>query len=250
MTQKNTTSERPEIPPFKAAIFDLDDTLYPEQQYALSGFRAVSEYVRTLYNLNIYEGLVQRYLSGERMNVFGATLEQYFKTVEPEFLRRVVYVYWAHHPRIDLFSDARVCLALLISRGIPVGLLTAGQSAIQRKKVAALELEPLLDALVYADDLLGPKQPCQPCDDAFHIMALQLGVELGQMLYIGDNPLVDFITPRQLGMKTVRIRRKHGEHACDEPPTPEHAPDITLTGLEELTGACMTADTADGGESP
>ena len=244
MIKKNTTSDRPELPPFKAAIFDLDDTLYPEQQYAFSGFRAVTNYVRTLYNLNIYEDLVQRYLSGERINVFGATLERHFQTVEPAFIRRVVYVYWSHNPRIDLFNDARVCLALLISRGIPVGLLTAGQSAIQRKKVAALGLEPLLDALVYADDLLGPKQPCQPCDDAFHIMALQLGVELSQTLYIGDNPLVDFITPRQLGMKTLRVRRKHGEHVCDEPPTPEHAPDITLTGLDELTGTCMMVDAA------
>jgi len=242
MTLKSITCESLNIPPFKAVVFDLDDTLYPEPQYALSGFRAVADYIQTLYRIDIYEELVRRYLAGERTNVFGAILGKYFKQVENDFIRRVVHVYWSHTPRIELFDDARICMALLISRHIPVGLLISGQSSIQRKKVAALEVEPLLDAIVYADDLLGPKQPCQPCDDAFHILSLQMETDLSHILYIGDNPLVDFVTPRRLGVKTARIRRKHGEHLCDEPPSPEHAPDVTLTTLEALVGMSTAAN--------
>jgi putative hydrolase of the HAD superfamily len=248
MTLKNITSEGLNIPPFKAVAFDLDDTLYPESQYALSGFHAVADYVRTLYGIDIYEELVRRYLAGERANVFGATLSRYFKQVENDFIRRMVYVYWSHTPRVELFDDARICLALLISRRIPVGLLITGQSSIQRKKVVALNLDPLLDAIVYDDDLLGPKEPCQPCDDAFHILSLQMETDLVDILYVGDNPLVDFVTPRRLGAKTARIRRKHGEHTRDDAPSLQHAPDVTLTTLESLVGTLIAADSAKGEE--
>ncbi len=248
MTLRSTTCENLNISTFKAVVFDLDDTIYPEQQYSFSGFRAVADYIRTLYQLDIFDELVHRYLAGERTNVFGATLGRHFKRVENELIRRMVYVYWSHTPRVDLYDDARICMALLISRHIPIGLLVTGQSSIQRKKVAALGIEPLLDALVYADDLLGPKQPCQPSEDAFHILALQMETDFPNMLFIGDNPLVDFVTPRRLGIKTARIRRKHGEHVAEEPPTPDHAPDYTLTSLESLVGAFTAADSVTEGD--
>ena len=237
MTLKDTTFDpAPVIPPFKAVVFDLDDTLYPEQQYALSGFHAAANYVNTLYDIDIYDDLVKRFLAGERTNIFGATLARHFKYVEEDLIRKIMYVYWSHNPRIEMYADARVCLALLISKGVRIGLVTAGQSSIQRKKVAALELEPLMDSIVYSDDLLGPKQPCQPCEDAFHITALQFDLELSEMIFVGDNPLVDFSIPRKLGMGTVLIRRKHGEHLFDTPPSPSHAPDVAVSSMEMIAG--------------
>ena len=35
----------------KAIIFDLDDTLYPEEQFVESGFRIVSKYIYQKYKL-------------------------------------------------------------------------------------------------------------------------------------------------------------------------------------------------------
>ena len=32
--------------PIKAVVFDLDDTLYPEKDYVMSGFSAVAEYAQ------------------------------------------------------------------------------------------------------------------------------------------------------------------------------------------------------------
>jgi len=39
----------------KAIIFDLDDTLYPEKKFIMSGFRAVAKYLSKKHKLNYNE---------------------------------------------------------------------------------------------------------------------------------------------------------------------------------------------------
>ncbi|MFH0881299.1 MAG: HAD family hydrolase [Lentisphaerota bacterium] len=223
----------------KAVIFDLDDTLYPQQQYVFSGFRAVADYIHNLYGLDLFSDLIDLYWAGERNDLFGKALSHHFKNVEDALVRKLLYVHRTHNPRLELHQDARVCMAMLIARGVRIGLLTDGDSSIQRKKVAALELEPLIDSVVYCDDLLGSRQSFQIYEDAFEIMSLQLGVDVGEMTYVADNPHLDFVTPRRLGMGTIRIQRRKGEYAEQEPPAPEFEPHVSIPTL------CMLADVLD-----
>lgn len=225
----------------RAVIFDLDDTLYPERQYVFSGFQAVAAYIQRLYGLLVFNDLVQTYLAGERINLFGAVLEKHFGHVEETVLKKVLHVFWSHTPRIELFEDARICMALLFSRGIKVGVITTGRGGIQQKKIAALELEPLLDGIIYTDDLLGETEPGHPSADAFHILGLQLDVELSEICFIGDNPLTDFAVPRRLGIKTVRIRRPGGEHAEAQPPALGYQADRVIESLTDLPRLFHTA---------
>lgn len=218
----------------RAVLFDLDDTLYPERQYVFSGFQAVSSYVQRIYGILVFNDLVQTYLAGERVNVFGAALVKQFGQVEEHVLKKILHVFWSHTPKIELFEDARICMALLFSRGIKVGVITTGRGGIQQKKIAALELEPLLDGIIYTDDLLGENEPGQPSEDAFHILALQLDVELGDLCFVGDNPLTDFAIPRRLGVKTVRIRRPGGEYAEAQPPSIGYQADRVIESLVDL----------------
>lgn len=235
MIPNATTSEQcPAQRAFRAVVFDLDDTLYPEQQYTLSGFRAVSRYIHTVFGLNIYDDLLSLYMAGERTNVFGRALERHFKTVDDRIVRNVAHVFWAHRPKIQLFSDAGVAISLLSRKGIRTAVITVGQSAIQRQKVSALGLETLTDCVIHTDDLLGPVEPGQTCPDAFAIAALQLDVNPEEMLYVGDNPLTDFLVPKRLGISTIRVLRRHGEHAAATPPSDDYAPDITLPSLVML----------------
>ncbi len=221
-------------PPLRAVVFDLDDTLYPEEHYVLSGFRMVAQYVKNLYDLDLYDDMHSIYQAGERSNVFGASLARHFKDVEDAVLRKMAHVYWSHTPRIALFDDARICLALLISRNIRVGVITTGPVFVQRRKIKALNLDNLLDAVVYTDDLLGEKEPGRPGVDAFHIMSLQMDVELAEMAFIGDNPLTDFRVPRQLGLPTIRIRRASGDHAPAEALLPEDQPEHVVGTLDQV----------------
>jgi FMN phosphatase YigB (HAD superfamily) len=88
--------------------------------------------------------------------------------------------------------------------------------------------------MIYADELIGGEACRQPCQDPFFIMSLQMETELEEMVFVGDNPLVDFVAPRQLGMMTVRVQRPDGSHLSDEPPNPAYAPDIVIPSLFEL----------------
>ncbi len=241
MPHDTTFDARQASVPFKAVLFDLDDTLYPQQQYVLSGFRAVSDYLHNIYGIHIYDELVALFLAGDRSDLFTKVLLRHFKEVEETLARKLLHVHQTHNPRIELYADARVSLAMLISRNIRVGLVTSGDSAIQRRKVAALDLEPIIDAVVYPDDLIGSRQSLQLVEDAFHIMALQLGLELNEMAYVADNPSADFVVPRKLGMGAVHIFRRKGQASEEEPPEPECAPHVTLDSLCLLADVLQTA---------
>ena len=234
MSLNDTMFKQPLAITPKAVIFDLDDTLYPERQYVYSGFQAVSDHVQRIFGKTIYQDLINCYQSGERSNVFGATLALHFNEVDDAILRKLAHIFWAHVPQLQMHEDARIGLALLFSRNIKAGLITTGPGSIQRRKVHALDLEPLLDGIIYTDDLLGDKEPGQPCEDAFHIIGLQLDVEFNEICFVGDNPLTDFVIPRRLGIKTVRIRRPNSEYYAEKPPSIGFQADRVIASLIEL----------------
>jgi putative hydrolase of the HAD superfamily len=77
----------------------------------------------------------------------------------------------------------------------------------------------------------------KPSKKPFERVLSTLGVAGGDAAYIGDNPLKDFAGARQLGMKTVRVRRPGGEHSHEEPPEPDYAADIEVAQLTEIEPA-------------
>jgi putative hydrolase of the HAD superfamily len=233
MMQKNTTYKHISFP-FKGVIFDLDDTLYPQQQFVQSGLMAVSAYLYNIYGIKVYDELLKRYLGGDRTTVFESVLKKSFKEVENSLLCKLVHVFYSHKPNISLYSDAQICMALLIAHKIKIGIITDGYAATQRRKVAALELDPLIDGVVYLDELL--KAPCNPQEDAFHILTAQMGLDIDEVIFVADNPLTDFLVPRRSKIYCVRIKRNNGEYAYAEPPSPEYAPDVTISTLELISG--------------
>jgi putative hydrolase of the HAD superfamily len=221
---------------FKAIVFDLDDTLYPECQFVVSGCRAVSSYLKRIYGLQLFDDFLECYRSGVRANLFLEVLQRYFKQVEPFLIQRLAEIYRCHFPSLELYPDARVGLALLPGKGIFSGLMTDGFGCVQKNKVEALNLRNLVDSVVYADDL-GGEEFWKPSAEPFHILAIQMDIEPHQMIYVGDNPLVDFLAPRRLGMGTVQIVRPDTDHARDTPPTPEHHPHLRIQSLECILDA-------------
>jgi len=217
----------------KGVIFDLDDTLYPYRQYVISGYRAVAAYLRNIFGVDIEEELLKKYMKGEQ-NALERILHQHFKHVEDALLQKLSYVFMSHMPQMAMYEDARVSMALLIARGKRIALLADGPLGMQRNKIAVLGLEPLVDCIIYSDELIGGEASWQPCQDPFFIMSLQMELELDEMAFIGDNPLVDFVAPHQLGMTTIQITRPDGTHAQDAPPNEYYAPDIVISTLYDL----------------
>lgn len=199
----------------RALVFDLDDTLYPEHQFVLSGFRAVDSWLMQNRGISGFLPIAaQLFHAGHRGNIFDQALTELGTTTTPEHVKELVNVYREHKPRLSLHEDARWALDHFSAQA-PLGLITDGYLITQKNKVEALGIAHYFAALVFSDehgrDCWKPSAvPYQRC----------MGVLNSQgedCIYVGDNPSKDFVTAKALGWKTIQISREGGEYAKLEP---------------------------------
>jgi putative hydrolase of the HAD superfamily len=212
-------------------IFDLDDTLYPESEFVMSGFQAVDAWLERECRVAGFSRLaVEQFRTGRRGRIFDEVLPQLGLSPEPQLVAALVTVYREHRPVLHLFPDAIATLAWA-ERIFRLGVLTDGFAQVQRNKLAALGLEPRLKACIVTDEL--GREFWKPHPKGFEqIMEVLPGNSSG-FLYIGDNPRKDFIAPSQLGWHTIRIIRESGEHALHVAESGEQA-EMEIHNLTEL----------------
>jgi putative hydrolase of the HAD superfamily len=190
-----------------AIVFDLDDTLYPERSFCLSGFRAVGSFVSTAYGVQGFGELcIQLFESGVRGSVFDTAASKLGMSVN---VASLVDLYRNHPPEISLFSDVADVLSVLVRRA-PLGLITDGPSRTQRNKLTALGVNDLFQSIVISEEL-GPEGG-KPNKRPFLVTQGRLAVPSSRFVYIGDNVRKDFIAPRSLGWDTVRVLRRGAVH--------------------------------------
>ncbi len=209
-------------------VLDVDDTLYLEECYVRSGFRAVGRHLEASAGINGFdETLWSNFISGFRGDAFDRALPMHGLEPSTELITSLVEVYRCHVPDIALTPDATAFLDLL--RGRPVAAITDGPPQSQRRKVEALGVTDLIDLVIYTGEL-GPGMS-KPHHRAFELVEESFDVRPNQLVYIGDNPAKDFAAPRSRGWQTVRVRRPAGLHSQIE--SPDGTPEVT--SLAELT---------------
>ncbi len=225
----------------KAVVFDLDDTLYPERDYVLSGARAAAiyaaggdgdrekEYVRAAEEIaqspfGVIDGFCEKFPDGG------------FDKAE------LLNVYRNHAPEIEPYADALPCLDALRERGIKLALLTDGRPTGQRNKITALGIADKFDKILITDELDEDLHYRKPDRLAYGMLCAELGVKPEETAVVGDNPKKDFLIG-QSGYVTVRVMRDglyKDEDYCE--------------GVKErytvdsLDGLCGVIDEIDGAE--
>src|SRR5262245_10529941 len=130
----------------RAVIFDLDDTLYPERTYVLSGFRAVAawaeEQLKIPYSLGVAE-LRQLFADGVRGNTFDCWLESH-GFVPDDWVSQMVKVYREHQPCLVPYPETKAVLRCLRPR-YRLGLVSDGYLQVQQNKLAALGIGSYFD---------------------------------------------------------------------------------------------------------
>ncbi|MCZ0702103.1 putative hydrolase of the HAD superfamily [Natronobacillus azotifigens] len=218
----------------KTIILDLDDTLYCEHDYVKSGFAVVANFLaaeaKQQDHLVIYKKMIEIWMEHGRGKVFDLVCS--FFSIEQVDIHQLVQLYRTHLPSITLYDDAVAFLNNQIERGVPLGLVTNGLSVMQWNKVKALKLTSYIDAIVVADDLGG--QAFWKPSPTPYLKALEiLQITAQEAIYVGDNPNLDFITAKKLGLETVRIIRDHGDHMNSNVP-PLYQADRQIYSLLEL----------------
>ena len=196
-------------------VFDLDDTLYPECEYALSGFDAVDAWLQQQNGLSGFgEAARAHFASGARGNIFDLSLKKLGVPFDPGLISRLVEVYRHHQPSLKLHPDAEWALEHF-RPFMRLSILTDGYLAAQRAKVAALHLESCVDCVIYSDRY--GRSHWKPSPTPYLKLIETLGCQHGQCVYVADNPEKDFVAPLALGWLTIQILRPDGEYCRREP---------------------------------
>jgi putative hydrolase of the HAD superfamily len=221
------------MPALRAVIFDLDDTLYPERSFVLSGFRAVAMWAEEHLGISADQALTELYQlfeGGIQGNTFNRWLENHGLKAE-NWVPQMVQVYREHEPHIEPYPEVPGLLRRLRLHYL-LGLLSDGFIEVQKRKLNALSLTACFDVLVFSDE--WGREAWKPNSRPFEIALERLKVTGSEAVYVADNPTKDFLGARQVGMWTVRVRRPDGLHSHLEPPSSEHAPDVEIESLDGL----------------
>lgn len=193
-----------------AIVFDLDDTLYLEKDFVMSGFLAVSGHISKKYGIKkekIFQILKGDFEKGLRRKNFDELIKKL--DLKDEKVENLVDIYGNHRPSIELCTDAKLVLKGLKNK-FKLGLITDGHLNVQKNKIFALHLNQYINKIVINDIAKGKsKSDIRIFENAIN----KLGIEPKKSVYVGDNPLKDFRNPKKLGMNTIRIKRKNGEYS-------------------------------------
>jgi len=134
--------------------------------------------------------------------------EKYFQ----DYLR---YYTWKAFPEVD------GVLRELAEMGLPLAVLTNGQSVQQNLKLSQLGIEHYFELILASDQLPEFK----PHPNAFHAISAYFGVEPHEVIYVGDNFEIDVIGATAAGLRTIWIDRE-----------PEETSSVNFERLPSLAG--------------
>lgn len=187
----------------KVIIFDLDNTLYNEKKYVISGFKAVALFLareKSLDYCTVYSSLLESFTINGRGNNFDYLCSKL--DIDKHIISRLVEVYREHCPEITLREDIEMFLWEL-SKEYKLCLLTNGWLLPQKMKVESLKLDRFFDTIFYSQqDGLDFAKP----HPKYFLQVLQFyDMEVSEALMIGDDPVADIQGAKNLNMPHFQV---------------------------------------------
>jgi putative hydrolase of the HAD superfamily len=193
----------------RAVIFDLDDTLYPSRRFTLSGFCAVARQIERDHGIpapSSFRVMRRAWGSVARGRELQAVCETFGLPLS--LVSTWVTLIRQHTPRLRLPAVSRDVLSLL-RREWRIGILTNGLPDVQARKVAALGLAPLVDAVVFAAACGDGRG--KPAPEGFDDILARLRTPAASAVFVGNDPVADVGGAAGVGMKTIHLRDRYAE---------------------------------------
>ena len=195
----------------RAIVFDLDDTLYPYGAFLRSGFDAVAR--KLAVERGMPAGAVRRALNQARHTRPGRELQSLCASfaLPASLVPELVTIVREHQPAVRLPVES---LRLLVSLRPEwrLGILTNGSPEVQRRKVAALGVATLVDAVVFAA-ACGSRQG-KPDAAPFHTVLERLGASARSTIFVGDDLVADMFGAASTGMRTIHVLGRAARSRC------------------------------------
>lgn len=215
--------------------FDLDDTLWAVTPVIIQAEKTLNSWLaqaapRLKYDVTSMRELRHELLEKQpslankitelRRQIIFQALVNSDVTQADELADQAIEVFLAARNQIEFFDGALEVLGQL-DASHSLGALSNGNADIHR-----IGLSHLFDFAFSAEDVGAPK----PDPALFEKALSHTGVDPHQMVYVGDDPLLDVDAAKQVGLKTVWL--DHGKK-----PVGNTQPDITIFSIRELPGA-------------
>ncbi|ELY52592.1 HAD family hydrolase [Natronolimnohabitans innermongolicus] len=218
-----------------AALFDLDDTLYPYPPCNRAGKEAAFEAARERgYDLDrdgfesLYQAgrrAVKREVPGtaashERFLYVKRGLELHAGTAAPGDARAIGEAFWeAYLEAMTCYPAVEETLAGLRERGIDVGIVTNLTTRIQLAKLERLGLAEAIDLLLTSEETGREK----PGSVMFTLPLARLDRRASEVVMVGDDVDADIVGANAVGLETVLFDpRGEVEESLEGEREPDH----------------------------
>ena len=223
-------------PLIRCVIFDLDDTLYDCRGQRVSDCHryAAEAMVKAGLRANVeevYRARMRAFRRDPMLRYIDPEVAHYFGAENPDAVIAAAREAYFTCPvrKLRLFPGSLPLLRFLAACSVKNFIVSFGEPAIQRQKVAALGLdrESSITEILYAD-----RTNVLTKEGAFRQIQQQLKLPAAQILVVGDRPAREIRAGRELSMRTVRIHR--GEFRSQMPVGPEEEPDFVVKDISEV----------------
>lgn len=180
-------------------VFDLDDTLYAEIDYVLSGIKHIANLIKEITGICILNELIlyQKKYSQCDFLKFACEIAELPITVKESLL----WSYRLHTPNISMSVETIDWLSICKNEYHAIAILTDGRAITQRLKLKALGL---LDIPIFISEEWASIKP-----DKKRFLAIQDRWKNMNYIYIADNPKKDFIAPNELNWISIGLKNKY-----------------------------------------
>ncbi|MEO7072595.1 MAG: HAD family hydrolase [Rhodanobacter sp.] len=224
---------REAVPAPRALTLDLDDTLWPVRPALERADLATDAWLQQHYPDVAREWPIVRLrdlrarVAAERLDLAHDFTLQRRLTLERAFAASGISdapvdalweVYFAARNQVELYADSLDALQRIASR-VPVASLTNGNADLKR-----IGIHDHFVCHVCARDTGFAK----PDARIFAAAAEQLRLAPGDVLHVGDDPVMDVVGARDAGLRTAWINRRRARWPTDLGAPPElDLPDLT-----------------------
>ena len=114
-------------------VFDLDDTIFYEKNYVMSGFNEIDSYLRSQYGLkNTAQTLKKYFFEGAK-----DPIDKFCQELNLNIKQQLICLMRESIPSIKTRPGIIQLLKKLKSKNYEIGIITNGRSLTKRKKIEA-----------------------------------------------------------------------------------------------------------------
>jgi len=187
-----------------AIVLDMDYTLYDEYEYF---YKVFEEFCHAYHFEDKLEQLKKDYftLRPVSKNIFKEILDQ--NGIHSSRYSNDLFDIYTHiNCMLSPYKDALHFIENIKNNtSIKLGLLTNGNVEAQANKVKSLNIAPYFDHIVYARSLGADLE--KPNVVSFEYIKKQLAATGNRIVFIGDNPKMDFSGAKAVNGITYRLVR-------------------------------------------